>query len=70
MHEDNLIQALEFISEGQSATLPRRLSREAFSTQSFMLAAETVRKKSRDWTQGPVSLEDEDIGLDVSIESL
>ena len=52
MKEENLIRALEFITEGQNASLPKRLARETFSTESFKTGAEKLRKKSRNWTQG------------------
>ena len=35
MHEDDLIRALEFVTQGAKATLPVKLSRETFSTESF-----------------------------------
>lgn len=53
MQEKDLIRALEFITEGQNAALPKTLARETFSTESFKTEVEKVRKKSRGWTQGP-----------------
>ena len=52
MKEEDLIRALEFITEGQNASLPEQLARETFSTESFKTSIEKVRKKSRNWTQG------------------
>lgn len=52
MKEEDLVRALEFITEGQHAALPRRLSRESFSTESFRVGVEKLKKKSRNWTQG------------------
>ena len=52
MIEDDLIRALEFITEGQEAALPKRLASEAFSTESFMQGVDKIKKESRKWTQG------------------
>ena len=50
--EDRLLLALEFVSEGSHAEVPKRLSDRAFSTESFSLATEKLRKQSRPWIQG------------------
>ena len=50
--EDRLLLALEFVSEGKRAVVPERLSRETFSTESFSIATEKIRQKSRPWVQG------------------
>lgn len=51
--EDDLILALEFITEGAKAVIPEKLSRELFSTEGFMESTKEIQKSSRDWTQGP-----------------
>ena len=51
--ERELQLALEFVSEGDRAVIPRGQSREVFSTESFRVETERIRKKSQPWTQGP-----------------
>lgn len=52
--EDRILLALEFLTEGSKAAqiIPRALSSETFSTQSFQKHTDAMRKKSRAWTQG------------------
>lgn len=50
--EERLLLALEFVTEGKRAAVPQRLSRETFSTESFLSATEKLKKKARPWTQG------------------
>jgi hypothetical protein len=51
--ERDLRLALEFISEGEQAVVPRAQSREVFSTESFRAETRRIRQQSRPWTQGP-----------------
>jgi hypothetical protein len=51
--ERELQLALEFISEGERAVIPRGQSREVFSTESFRAETRRIRERSRPWTQGP-----------------
>jgi hypothetical protein len=50
--ERELRLALEFVSEGDKAVIPRGESREVFSTESFQKESRRIREKSRPWTQG------------------
>ena len=50
--ENDLILALEFVTEGARAVVPRALAREAFSTESFVSETRTIQKTARPWTQG------------------
>lgn len=50
--EHELQLALEFISEGDRAVIPRGKSREVFSTESFQAETRRIRERSRPWTQG------------------
>ena len=50
--EEKLLLALEFVTEGAAAAVPQKLSRETFGTESFTKSTESLKKKSRDWTQG------------------
>ena len=50
--ENDLILALEFVTEGARAVVPRGLTREAFSTESFVSETKTIQKTARPWTQG------------------
>jgi len=50
--ENDLVLALEFVTEGAKASVPSALSREAFSTESFMSETKKVQKSARPWTQG------------------
>ena len=51
--EDDLQLALEFVSEGDQAVIPRGKTREVFSTESFQAETRRIRERSRPWTQGP-----------------
>jgi hypothetical protein len=51
--ERELRLALEFVSEGDRAVIPRGQSRETFSTESFRAETRRLREKARPWTQGP-----------------
>ncbi len=51
-NEDALLLALEFITEGKRAHVPAALSRETFSTESFVTETESMKKRYRPWTQG------------------
>ena len=50
--EEKLILALEFLSEGRRARVPKELSRRTFTTESFLKAAEKLKKTALPWTQG------------------
>ncbi|MCP3964256.1 MAG: hypothetical protein GY719_41030 [bacterium] len=50
--EDNLILALEFLTEGARAAVPRSLSRDEFQVESFQAETQRIHEKARDWTQG------------------
>jgi hypothetical protein len=51
--ERELKLALEFVSEGERAVVPRGQAREVFSTESFRAETRRIRQKARPWTQGP-----------------
>ncbi len=50
--EEKLLLALEFVTEGKKAAVPEALSRETFSTESFLSATDKLKKNARPWTQG------------------
>jgi len=51
--EDRLRLALEFVSEGARAKVPRALARRAFRTRSFLTSTERIHRRALDWTRGP-----------------
>lgn len=50
--ENDLVLALEFVTEGAKAAVPQTLARAEFSTESFVAETRKIQKKARPWTQG------------------
>ena len=52
MIEQDLVLALEFLTEGARAVVPEPLARAAFSTESFQKETQRIQEKARPWTMG------------------
>lgn len=50
--EADLILALEFVTAGADAVVPKKLHRKAFALESFQQETEKIRQKAQDWTAG------------------
>jgi len=50
--EDSLILALEFLTAGRNAVVPKRLDERRFKDPEFLRAVEELRKQARPWLQG------------------
>ncbi len=50
--EQDLILALEFLTEGKRAVVPEAMARRAFTTKSFQKETQKVQEKARGWTMG------------------
>lgn len=51
--ESDLLAALEFVTEGKKTVLPKKITKPLFSTKSFQLEVESIKKKATPWTRGP-----------------
>ncbi len=50
--EQDLVLALEFLTEGARAVVPASMARPAFTTESFQQETQKVQEKAKPWTMG------------------
>ncbi len=53
MTENELLLALDVVTEGAGAQAPRAIASEAFSTEGFRRQTERIQQRSLSWTAGP-----------------